>query len=81
MKVAIDPRSILTNKIKYLKIDDSMVKMYEQYLEMLNKEGKTPSQFDLFVAGWIFANPTVRDKFVALRIKDSVYRIPKHREN
>lgn len=81
MKVAIDPRSFLTDKIKYIKIDDSMVKMYEQYLEMLDKENKEHSEFDLFVAGWIFANPTVRDKFVPLRIKDFNRKIPKHKEN
>lgn len=81
MKVAIDPRSLLTDKVKYIKIDDGMVEMYNQYLEMLKKENKEHSEFDLFVAGWIFANPTVRDKFVPLRIRDFNRKIPKHREN
>lgn len=68
MKV-IDPRSILEGKIKKMNTNGEMPAMFSQYKSILDEENQQYSEIDFFIAGWIFANPIVREKIQSYKIE------------
>ena len=66
----IDPRSILEGKIKKMNTNGEMLAMFSQYKSILDEGNQQYSEIDFFIAGWILANPIVREKFNHMRLKE-----------
>ena len=60
----------LRGKIKKMNTNGEMLAMFSQYKSILDEENQQYSEIDFFIAGWILANPIVREKFNHIRLKE-----------
>lgn len=74
MKATIEPRSLLTDRLKEIVPNGEIVTMFNQWKKLMSERCKSEiSEMDCFFAGWILSNPTVRGQFKAVRDKEIRY--------
>lgn len=69
MKV-VEPRSLLTDEVRIINAGVEIVKQFNQVKSLMKEKGIEPSELDLFFAGYILANPNVRDSFKKVQDKE-----------
>lgn len=71
MPKTIEPRSLLQDKAKTIEINEEIIITYVQWRKIFEEKiGHKGDEIDSFFAGWVLANPTVRDQFRVLRHDD-----------
>ncbi len=69
----IEVRSLLQENVKEVQVDETFVNnfktWYDKFVERTNRE---PTLIDVFYAGYILANPNVREMFKNTKIKEKI---------
>lgn len=74
MKATIEPRSLLTDRLKEIVPNGEIVTMFNQWKKLMNERCKSEiSEMDCFFAGWVLSNPMVREQFKQSREKEIKY--------
>lgn len=64
MAKTIEPRSLIQDALKTVEINDEIKSIFQKWETLFNeKSTEESSKLDAFFAGWIMANPMVRDQF------------------
>lgn len=69
----VEPRSLLTDKIKEVVPSEEMQTAFLHWKKLMNEKSVEISEFDCFFAGWVLSNPTVREQFKQVREKEIKY--------
>lgn len=85
MAQTIEPRSLLQDKIKKVEINDEILFSYLQWELLMREKKSNIENIDAFFAGWVMANPVVRDQFKSCRgnisIESLIKAIKEKKEN
>lgn len=72
----VDPRSLLSDELKNVNVSGEVLKTFQQLQSLLKEklgEDKDLDSLGYFYAGYILANPVIRDEFKKIRQKEIQY--------
>lgn len=67
---AIEPRSLLSDKIKEVIPNEEFQELFRYWKQLMRESNKDTTEFDCFFAGYVFANPMVKDMYRKAKGKD-----------
>lgn len=72
MKI-VEPRSLLNKEISKIQASPELLETFNQIKELMDERCPDYNLLDIFYAGYILANPTVKENFKLVRKKKIKY--------